>query len=475
MSESRVFTADWVLPIAAPPFRDGAVRVVDGRIAAVGSRDDVLAAGEACDERVELRGAALLPGLVNTHAHLELTALRGALEERDFFAWIRRLTRTKYERMSEDDILASARQGVLEATRAGITTIADIADIGVSVQALVEAGLRAVVYQEVFGPDPAQADDSLRQLDDKLAALRLSADTAAGRVGVVVAPPAPDTVSARRFGLGAAYALEGASPVSIHAAESDAERSFVRDGRGAFAEFLRGRGIEWTPPRGSTIEYLEALGALESRPLLAHCVDVSEGDLARVAAAGGSIAHCPKANAKLGHGIAPLAAMLQRGVRTGLGTDSVASNNTCDLIDEARFAALAARVRGGRPSAPADDAASRVESPAGPTEPTEPTEPTASDALRLATLGGAEALGLDDEIGSLEIGKRADLTAIDLSGPWAQPVHDVETAIVFSASGRDVALTVVDGEILYRDGEYLRLDPAGIRTELEASVRRWGR
>ena len=144
MSENLLITADWILPISGAPLAGGAVDVRDGRIHAVGSAAELLPAAQE-SRRIDLGRAALLPGLVNTHAHLELTALRGFLEEDDFFSWIRKLTETKYSRLDEADLLCSARLGVIEATRAGITTIADIADAGVSLEAQVEGGLRSIL------------------------------------------------------------------------------------------------------------------------------------------------------------------------------------------------------------------------------------------------------------------------------------------------------------------------------------------
>ena len=441
MSENLLITADWVLPVSSAPLREGAVDLRDGRIHAVGPATE-LPGGEGA-RRLELGAAALLPGLVNTHAHLELTALRGFLEEPDFFAWIRKLTETKYEILDEDDLLCSARLGVVEACSAGITTIADIADAGVSLTALREGGLRAVLYQEVFGPDPARAEESLSGLRDKLDSHRAAG---ADRVTIGISPHAPYTVSGRLFKLVAELARAEGYPVSVHAAESGAEGSLVREAAGPFADYLRSRGIALEPLGVSTIGYFEEIGLLATAPLLAHCIDCDAEDLRRIAASGGSIAHCPKSNAKLAHGRARLGAMLAEGIPVGLGSDGVLCNNTCDLLEEARFAALFQR--------------------AG----SEESYPAASDFLRLMTLGGAEALGLADSIGSLEAGKLADLCAVGLDAPHFQPVFDVETAVLYSASARDIVLTVVEGEVLYDGKSLARLDPRSLDEPL-ATIR----
>ena len=445
MSEDLLITADWVLPVSSAPLRDGAVDVRAGRIHAVGLAAE-LPGGEAA-RRLDLGSAALLPGLVNTHAHLELTALRGFLEEQDFFAWIRKLTETKYETLDEDDLLCSSRLGVAEAISAGITTIADIADAGVSLAALREGGVRAVLYQEVFGPDPSRAGESLAGLRDKLESHRA---VGADRVTIGISPHAPYTVSTRLFKLLAELARAEGYPVSVHAAESAAEGAFVRNASGPFADYLRSRDIEVEPLGVSTIGYFEEIGLLATAPLLAHCIDCDADDLRRIAASGAGIAHCPKSNAKLAHGAAPLGAMLAEGIRVGLGSDGVLCNNTCDLLEEARFAALLQR--------------------AG----SEEDYPSAGDFLRLMTLGGAEALGLTGDIGSLEAGKLADLCAVGLAAPHLQPVLDVEATVLYSASARDVVLTVVEGEVLYDGKSLARSDPRSLEEPLAAIRRKLG-
>jgi 5-methylthioadenosine/S-adenosylhomocysteine deaminase len=172
--------------------------------------------------------------------------------------------------------------------------------------------------------------------------------------------------------------------------------------------------------------YLHQLGVLEAAPLLIHGVTIDEADLSLLAGTGARLAHCPKSNAKFGHGVADLHSWQSRGLAVGLGTDSVVSNNSLDLLDEARFCTLLHRAHRATPA-----------------------WPEAAQILRLLTIDGARALHLADQIGSLEPGKRADLIAVDLSKPQTIPVHDPVTTIIFSASARDVVLTMVDGQTLY--------------------------
>src|SRR3954466_2347439 len=159
-----------------------------------------------------------------------------------------------------------------------------------------------------------------------------------------VSPHAPYTVSPAQLKMISRLAIDENLPLMMHAAESEAERLFVTEGAGAFAEGLRKRGIEWRAPGLSTIQHLEQCGVLAAKPLLAHCINVDDKDLETIKANDAAIAHCPKSNAKLGHGHAPFTDFLRHGLKVGFGSDSVASNNTCDILEEARFATLLARL-----------------------------------------------------------------------------------------------------------------------------------
>jgi cytosine/adenosine deaminase-related metal-dependent hydrolase len=443
-----LYRADWVLPVAAPSIPGGAVLVGrDGRIAAVGPAAAVDAPADA--EVVELGAAALLPGLVNVHAHPELSLFRGALEDLRFRDWILRLVGAKRDALTGADYRLAARWTMVEALRAGITTLAATEASGAGAGALREAGMRGIVYLELFGPDPAACDGAMEELREEVARLRREEEDDLVRIGV--SPHAPYTVSDPLFAAAAAYACEEGLPVSVHAAESAAEHALVATGGGDFAPGLRARGIA-TPVRGrSTVELLDRLGVLRARPLLIHCVRVDGDDVRRIADAGCAVAHCPVANARLGHGTAPYPGMRDAGVRVGLGTDSVGSNNRMDLLEEARAASLLHR------------AAARAHDPLTPAE-----------LLRLVTLDGAAALGLEGRIGTLEPGKDADLCAVSLAGAHVRPVHDPVSALFHAARGSDVVLTAVRGRVLYRGGRVRTLDEAALGAEVDAAGARLG-
>lgn len=421
----KILKADHVLPISSPPIKGGFVAIDSDTIHAVGEQAEIGSQfGDA--EIVELGNAAILPGFVNCHSHLEITAMRNQLDdvEHDFETWLLKLNSIRAE-LSEEELLSAAIIGAREGARAGVTCFGDIGRNGnVGLTALKEVGLRGVVFQETeFSPDNRTANDDFLALATKFEGLK-SEETELVSIGL--SPHSPYTVGSQLFELIAQYAIINRVPLSIHAAESLAEIELLAHGTGFFSEVYERFELEWYSPHSSPIEYLDRLGVLSARPLLGHCVHVSYEDILRIESSGSSIAHCPKSNAKFGHGAAPLEKFIDSGITVGLGSDSVASNNLCDIIEESRFAALTARNQKD---------SNRFIKPI--------------EILRLATLGGAESLGLHARIGSLEAGKQADIAVVSLEHLSTQPLGDIEAAIVFSASGRDVVKTLVAGNQVY--------------------------
>ena len=411
------YHARWVMPVSAPPIRDATVAVDGSRIAYVGPRD----CAPPGEDR-ELGESLLLPGLVNAHTHLELTWFRGMLDGIPFREWIVQLQRAKSGIMTRERYLGSALAGIAEGLRSGITTYADTCDSGVALQAMRTMGVRGIMYQEVFCPsaDPARVSEAAASLAAKLAELE-PLETDLQRLGI--SPHAPYTCSDPLLAL----AARSGRPMAIHVAESDDETLLVRDGAGAFAGPLRERGITVAPRGRSPIELLERLGVLDAKPapLLVHCVQVDDSDIRAIAGSGAAVAHCPISNARLGHGAAPILEMLAAGIPVGLGSDSMASNDRMHLLEEARAAVLAQRIRVRAPDAL-----------------------PAARALELATLGGARALGLASRIGSLDPGKDADLAAFPL--PPGVDSADPATLAVFALGGEEASLVAVQGRELLR-------------------------
>ena len=417
---SVAYHAAWVFPISSEPVHDGTVLVEDGRIQWVGPRHAMPTAPHA--RVVELGDVILCPGLVNAHTHLDLTALRGLLDNESFFAWIRAVVASR-DVLTSADQLNSARAGIVEGLEAGITTFADTSPTATAFDAMREIGVRGIAYLESFGPDAAQSGASLADLRERIATLR-PLETPLVRLGV--SPHAPYSVSDSLYAAIADFARAERLPLATHIAESEAESAFVAEGGGPFAQLLQGRGIGVAPRGRSPIAMLEANRVLGPDVLLIHCVRCDAADIATVARSDAAIVTCPHSNRYFGHGVAPVRAFAAAGVRVAIGTDSMASNTSMDPLTEAHLAL------GGGPDAwPA--------------------------AWGLATLGGARSLGLDDEIGSLEKGKAADLavfgiSATELSGsepPWAVPPR------------RRSVLTVVAGVERVRGRRFVG-DEAGI-------------
>jgi len=405
---SRVLSADWVLPIEGPPIEDGAVAIDDGRIAAVGTRDE-LGAGTHYDD------AVLLPGFVNAHSHIEYAVYAGFGDSLiDFAEWIRLHTERK-RRIGWEEYVDIARLGAAECLRSGIATIGDCSFSGAAAVAMDELGLRGIAYLEVFGADPAEAMEQFEELRDRAAA------HFGERVAVGVSPHAPYSVSAAVYHACAELGL----PVATHISESESEVRYLLDGGGAWET------IPWLvdPPGTTGTRLLAREGLLGPHVLAAHCVVVEPEEIALLAEHDVAVAHCPRSNAYVGCGIAPLRELRRAGLRVGVGTDGVSSTPSHDYFDELRAVVMMARARERRPDAM-----------------------TGAEALELATLGGARALRLEAEVGSLAPGKRADLAVVSVEGSPYVPVEDPAAAVVFGGSPERVLATYVDGEPRYERG-----------------------
>jgi 5-methylthioadenosine/S-adenosylhomocysteine deaminase len=402
------YTADWVLPVEGAPIERGGVGVEDGRIVAVGPGD------ELGGERRHFPGAAIVPGLVNAHTHLEYAVYAGFGDGLPFGPWLHTHIERK-ARIGWDEFVAIARLGAAESLAGGVTTVGDASFSGAAAVAAAELDLRAVVYLEVFGADPSRVEGRRARIEE------LEGE-AGERVILGVSPHAPYSVSADVYR--ASYSL--GRPVATHVAESDDETEFMLHGGGPIAAVS-----EIDPPGSTAVRHLAEHGLLEPRVVAAHCVKVDEEEIELLAEHDVAVAHCPRSNALLGCGVAPLRALLDAGLRVGLGTDSPASTPSLDMWEEMRAAVYAARARAERPDALG-----------------------ASEALELATLGSARALGLDGEIGSLAAGKRADLAVVSLTGSPYLPWEDPTVAVVFGGSPERVHLTLVEGEERYEKGGF---------------------
>ncbi len=406
----KVLSADWLLPIEGEPVERGALAIEAGRIAAVGTIDE-LGAGEHYPE------AAIVPAFVNAHTHLEYAVYAGFGDGLSFGPWLSLHIERKH-RLERADMEAIARLGAAECLRSGVGTVGDLAFSGASAHACAQLGLRAIVYLEVFGSDP---DDALRQFEEKRAYVEAALSD---RVRLGVSPHAPYTCSTEVYAACAGLGL----PVATHLNESTDELDWLLRGEGpwqAVGELL----ID--PDGQSGIRRLAGAGLLDERVVAAHCVKVDEEEIRLLAERRVAVAHCPRSNALLGCGIAPLEALRAAGLRVGIGTDGVSSVPSHDVFEELRTVISLARARSER---------------AGSI--------TAGEALELATLGGARALGLDGEIGSLVPGKRADLAIVTMSGSPYLPWEDPAAAVVYGGTPERITATLVDGQTRYERGAF---------------------
>jgi cytosine/adenosine deaminase-related metal-dependent hydrolase len=419
--------------------------LVDGEVvAAVGGGEEPDA-----DERVELDGAVVTPGLVNTHHHLYQTLTRARAQQADLFSWLRELYPV-WAGIDAEAEYAAARTGLAELALSGCTTVFDHhyvfprgreGLIEAEVQAARELGVRIVASRGSMDLGASEGglppDELVEDLDSVLAETRRLAGELheagpGARVQLAVAPCSPFSVTKRLMQESAALARELGLPLHTHLAETREEEAYCMELYGC------------TP-----VEYLADLGWLGADVWCAHCVHLSTDEIQDFASSGTGVAHCPTSNLRLGAGVAPVRQLVDAAVRVGLGVDGSASNERSDLLFEVKQALLAARGRGG------------------------PTALTAREALRLGTRGGAAVLGRDD-IGSLEPGKQADLAVwrtdvLELGG-----AEDPVAGLVLSAPHR-VDRLLVAGEDVVRGGALVRADEAEVAREQRAQARRFTR
>ncbi len=410
---------------AGSVIEDGAVAVSGARIAAVGGAAELRARFPEATVR-SVAGRIVLPGLVNLHGHAPMTLFRGLADDLPLTRWLEEVIfPAEAEHVDEQFVRWGTRLACLEMLRGGTTTFVDMYYFEDAIAEEAErCGMRAVVGETLIdfpAPDNKSWAEAVAYTERFLERWR-----GHDRITPAVAPHAPYTVSADHLRAAHALAVRHGVPMLIHLAEDSSEVDSV----------VARTGLR-------PIEYVDRLGILDRRVLAAHVVWPSPSEIELLARRGVGVAHCPQSNMKVAAGAAPVARMLAAGVAVGLGTDGAASNNDLDLWEEIDTAAKLQKL---------------VNS--------DPTSLTAVEALRMATIGGARALGMDGEIGSLEAGKLADLIVVDPSGFHQQPLYDPYSTLAYSTKAADVETVIVHGRILVENGEVLSVDEAAVRRQI---------
>jgi 5-methylthioadenosine/S-adenosylhomocysteine deaminase len=404
----------------------GDVLVRGARVEAVGEVPNV-----AADVTIDARGCAVLPGFVQTHVHLCQTLFRGAADDLALLDWLKRRVWPLEAAHDAASLRASARLGIAELVRGGTTcalTMETVRHTEEVFRVVEESGFRATVGkcmmdrgEEVPAGLREESEDSIRE---SLALLEKWHGRAGGRVRYCFAPRFAVSCTRVLLERVAALARERGVMIHTHASENLSEIELVESETGM-----------------RNVLYLDSLGVSGAHVLLAHCVHLDEAEVGLLASKGTHVAHCPSSNMKLGSGVAPVSEMLARGVSVSLGADGAPCNNRLDMFTEMRSAALLQKVSRGADALPA----ARV--------------------LRMATAGGARALGLEGAVGSLEAGRRADITVLELGRLHTTPRPEVVSTIVYAAEARDVRDVLIDGRFVLRDGGLQTLDEREVIAE----------
>jgi cytosine/adenosine deaminase-related metal-dependent hydrolase len=414
----------------------GAV-VIDGdRIAAVGKTRDVID-GFPQKQRINCNGNVLLPGLIDTHVHTAQAMLRGCADDLGLIDWLTKRVWVLQGSYTEEDGRASAELCMLEMIKSGTTgfiecMLAERYGFDGVAEVVAQSGMRAAIgkivmdlpsYAEAEGVmHPGMVEDGETSVHHTLLAYDRWHGAADGRIQVWFGPRTPGGVTSELYDRISALAKERDMGITIHLSEVREDLDY------ALSEGFR-----------SPIEFAQAHGLLGPRSVLAHCVWTDEADWKLISETGTHVAHNPASNAKCGSGIAPVHGMLGAGVNVTLGCDGGPSNNTYDMIRDMRLVSYLANLRQE-----------------------DPTVVPAETVLEIATINGAKALGLEEETGSIEVGKKADFILIDMDAPHLTPAWDPVSTIVYAAHGSDVKTVVIDGRIVMQDRQVLTLDEGAI-------------
>ena len=410
----------------------GDVLIRDRRITEI--KDEI---SETADETIDARDCAVLPGFVQTHIHLCQTLFRGAADDLSLIDWLKQRVWPMEAAHTPESLRASAQLGIAELIKGGTTcalTMETVRHTEAVLRVVEESGFRATVGKCMMdkGDDvpPALHEKTRAAIDESLALFRDWHGRAGGRIRCCFAPRFAISCTRELLAEVSQLARQHRAIIHTHASENRGECEIVERETGE-----------------RNIDYLNSLGIVGSHVVLAHCIHLDNAEMETLAATRTNVAHCPSSNLKLGSGIARVTEMLARGIPVSLGADGAPCNNRLDMFTEMRTAALLQKALHGPEVLPA------------------------GRALRMATFDGARALGLEKEIGSIEIGKRADVIVVNLDRIHVTPARDPVSALVYSAAAPDVRSTIIDGMIMMRDGELKTLNEASVTADANREAR----
>lgn len=419
-----IISADKILPITSPPCNRSAV-VIDGdTIIEVGDTESIKQNHKGSTV-LSLTDVILMPGLINTHIHLELSGFAGLMSEKnDFFDWVERLIAVKLTTQKESYQSGSLR-GLKELSRTGTTTVGEITSEDISPYLLAKSGMRCRIFFEVIGPDPSNSDTVLNNTINKVERFKeMINDQRILTAKIGLSPHSCYSVSTELLLKCNRYSLECNLPVSVHISETSEECNFLSNGSGRLEKMLRRIGVTTIPhafSSSSPIDYLDKIGLVSKNLMAVHAVHLSESDIETIANKGSSISHCPRSNKNLNTGTAPIEKFLKSNINLSLGTDSLASNTSLNLWDEMTFVYNQHKSSGITPY----------------------------DVFKMATINGAKALLMENETGSIEKGKKADIIAV-------RPKTEHRAGDIYQfllERGVDIMMTMVSGRMLFMHPE----------------------
>lgn len=397
--------------------------IEDGKIAFIGNTD------VEADKVIDATDKIVMPGLINAHTHVPMSIFRGYSDELTLNDWLRKKIWPIEDKMTADDAYWASMLSGIEMIKSGTTTFNDMYFFEDEIAKMAEQlGMRAILSRCIIG----EGEDMIKKAEEAETLYNNYHNKCEGRIKVCVGLHAPNTCPPETIRKGIELADKLGTPIHIHYLETKDEINYINN------TYL-----------SSVTEYLKKLGLFNYHVMLAHGVHISDADIDVLKEISGGVVHNPVSNMKLGSGFANTAKLLKNGINVALGTDGQGSTNTLDMFLEIKLAAY--MQKGMYNSA---------------------TAITAEDVLKMATIKGAEVLGIDSEVGSLEVGKRADIIIINTNKPHLCPIHNIYSTLAYSVSGDDVETSIIDGNIVMENRVIQNVDEAEILTECNRVTRR---